>query len=186
MRKILQPTREDYGIFRIDKILISRAQYFVDAKDSVILTCGLQQGSREQRQSAAEFRTIRQWIERQQRCGPRVNSHENKPPLSVWQKSIVHVGVRHGKTVRDALTLTQSFVVDEEECPVVNDGPAKTGAELVANIRRFAYIKKVPAIAHALPPKFESPPMPVFLPGLVCVFYVGSPVAPILGLLGIQ
>src|SRR6266704_7160248 len=51
------------------KKLISRAQYFVDAKDSVILTCGLQQGSREQRQSAAKFRTIRQWIERQQRCG---------------------------------------------------------------------------------------------------------------------
>src|SRR6266478_3066831 len=141
--------------------LISRAQYFVDAKDSVIFAGGLQQGSREQRQSAAESRTIRQWIERQQRGGPDVNSHENKLPLSVWQEPIVHVGVRHGKTVRDALTLTQSFVVDEEECLVVNDGPAKTGAELVANIPRFAYIKKVAGIEHGIADKFVSPTMPV-------------------------
>src|SRR6266446_1339050 len=82
--------------------LISRAQYFVDTKDSVILARGLQQGSGEQSQSAAEFRTIRQWIERQQRCGRRINSHENKLTLSVGQKSIVGVAVWHGKTVRDA------------------------------------------------------------------------------------
>src|SRR5260370_20076372 len=108
--------------------LISRAQYFIDAKDSVILTRGLQQGNGEQSQSAAELRTIRHWIERQQRCGPRVNSHENKPPLSVGHKSIVRVAVLHRKTVPYALTLTQSFVLDEEECLVVNDWPATTGA----------------------------------------------------------
>src|SRR5713101_2054264 len=166
--------------------LISRAQYFVDAKDSVIFAGGLQQGSREQRQSAAEFRTIRQWIERQQRRGPDVNSHENKLPLSVWQEPIVHVGVRHGKTVRDALTLTQSFVVDEEECLVVNDGPAKTGAELVANIPRFAYIKKVAGIEHGIANKFVGPSMPVIRARFRYVLYVGAPVAPILCVVGIQ
>src|SRR6266852_327778 len=166
--------------------LISGAQYFIDAKDSVILARGLQQGSGEQSQSAAEFRTIRHWIERQQRCGPRVNSHENKPPLSVGQKSIVRVAVWHGKTVRDALTLTQSFVVDEEECPVVNDGPAKTGAELVANIPRFAYIKKVAGIERGIANKFVSPTMPVIRTRFRYVLYVGAPVAPILCVVGIQ
>src|SRR5260370_24391038 len=126
--------------------LISRAQYFVDTKDSVILASGLHQGSGEQSQSAAEFRTIRHWIERQQWCGPRINSHENKPSLSVEQKSVVRIAVRHRKTVRDALTLTQPFVVDEDDCLVLNDGPAKTATELIAHIPQFAYMTKVTGI----------------------------------------
>src|SRR5260370_37349997 len=99
---------------------------------------------------------------------------------------MVRVGVRHGKTVRDALTLTQSFVVDEEECPVVNDGPAKTGAELVANIPRFAYIKKVACIEHGIANKFVSATMPVIRTRFRYVLYVGAPVAPILCVVGIQ
>src|SRR5260370_2326644 len=160
--------------------LISRAQYFIDAKDSVILARGLQQGSGEQSQSASEVRTIRHCIERKQWCGPRINSHENKPSLSVGQKSVVRIAVRHGKTVRDALTLTQSFVVDEDECLVVNDGPAKTGTELVANIPRFAYIKKVTGIERRVANKFVSPTMPVIRTRFRYVLYVGAPVPPLL------
>ncbi len=68
----------------------------------------------------------------------------------------------------------------------MNDGPAKTGAELVANIPRFAYIKKVAGIEHGIADKFVSPTMPVIRTRFRYVLYVGAPVALILCVVGIQ
>ena len=53
-------------------------------------------------------------------------------------------------------------------------------AELIANISRFAYIKKVAGIERGIANKFVSPSMPVIRTRFRYVLYVGAPVAPIL------